>query len=75
MLVEIEFQYRLMEVNSHLIQMTANAESIIVTLIVLLASIYLGRRYLHARRAKADSPCGGGTCGCSAPKPKQAARQ
>ncbi len=52
--------------------MNSSPETIIVLVIVLLAGAYLTRRYLKKRQAKANG-CGG-SCGCSAPKPKLAKR-
>ncbi|MBD5778545.1 FeoB-associated Cys-rich membrane protein [Pelagicoccus sp. NFK12] len=54
--------------------MNITAETLVVAAIVLLAGTYLVRRYLRNRRAKAESPCGGGTCGCSAAKPPARSR-
>ncbi len=72
MLVEIEFQYRLAEVNLHFGQMESSTETVVVALMVLLAGAYLGRRYLQKRRAKANG-CAG-SCGCAATKPSVAKR-
>lgn len=46
--------------------MNSPAETVVVSMIVLLAGVYLGRRYLRKRQAKA-SGCGG-SCGCAATK-------
>lgn len=70
MLVEIEFQYRLAEVNPHLLQMNALSETVIVAAALLSAGLYLGRRFLLPRRGKSASPCGAGACGCPTSKSK-----
>lgn len=70
MLVETEFQYRLAEVNLHFSQMSNPAETTLVIVIVLLAGAYLTRRYVLKKRSEARGDSCGGTCGCSATKPK-----
>ncbi|EDY82315.1 hypothetical protein VDG1235_1935 [Verrucomicrobiia bacterium DG1235] len=51
--------------------MTHSAELVIVAIALLLAGVYLARRYLlpYFRKPDRSSPCAGG-CGCSATKPK-----